>query len=196
MAKYKFQSDQGMHFVTLTVVDWLDVFTRPEYKKMIVENLVFCQKEKGLLIYGFVIMTNHIHLILAANGAHTLEKIVLDFKSYTGKQMLKAIAENPQESRKEWLLAKFSYNARINKGDRELQFWQADNHPIELWSLPVIRQKLDYVHNNPVEEEWVLKPEHYIFSSASNYANGEGVLEVLLLDLPMSMVGYIYPTRL
>ena len=84
--------------MTFAVVEWIDVFTRPIYKDLIVKSLKHCQAEKGLEIFGWCLMTNHIHLIVGRNRVHKIEDIIRDFKKYTSVQMIKTIKENGQES--------------------------------------------------------------------------------------------------
>lgn len=92
-----------IHFVTFTVIDWIDVFTRPIYKDYIIENLEYCRKNKGLEIFSYVIMPNHLHLILRSKEK-PLSDTIRDFKTYTSKELFKLIKENPKESRKEWMI--------------------------------------------------------------------------------------------
>ncbi len=120
-------------------------------------------------------MSSHVHLIIRAKEGFLLQNILRDYKTYTSKAVLKAIEENPQESRKEWLLPMFE----TSKSTR--QFWQPGNHPIELWSNKVIYQKLNYLHQNPVEEGIVFSPEQYVYSSATDYADGKGLLDVIII---------------
>jgi putative transposase len=195
MSRYRIEDQRGLNYLTLTVVDWVDIFTRPVYKNIIIDSLRYCQEHKGLHVYGYVLMTNHLHLIVSAQGALGLSEVLRDFKKFTANQVLQAI-QTGGESRKEWLLHRFAYRGNTNAGKREFQFWQQDNHPIELYSVPVIMQKLGYIHQNPVRSDIVAEAEHYIYSSASNYLNGKGVLECSLFEIPMTMVGYIWPTRL
>lgn len=171
---YKFHNPEGVYFVSFAVFDWVDVFTRNEYKDIIVESIDFCQKNKGLEVFAWCVMSNHVHLIIRAKEGCLLQDIMRDFKKFTSKKIITAIKENPQESRKEWLIAKF-----ITK--EGICLWGTDNHPIELWSNKVIEQKLDYLHNNPVEEGLVFKPEQYVYSSAIDYAGEKGLLEVMLI---------------
>lgn len=191
MSRYKITDQHGLNFVTLTVVDWVDVFIRKRYRDIVLDSLRYCQKEKGLQVFAFVVMSSHVHLIVRAAGKTPLSDILRDFKKFTARQILNEIENGGYESRKEWLLHRFAYRASHDKGDRQLQFWQTDNHPIELYSLHVIAPKIDYIHNNPVKEGWVASPELYLYGSASNYAFGHGVLDVLVVDLPMSWVGYV-----
>jgi putative transposase len=191
MSRYKILDQQGINFVTLTVVEWIDVFVRKKYKDIIIESLQHCQNHKGLIVHAFVIMTSHIHLIVSTKEGYELSNILRDIKKFTSTKILSEIKNGGFESRKEWLFHKFAYNGRISSGNRNYKFWQSDNHPILLYNLHVIAQKVDYIHNNPVQEGWVLKPEDYIYSSASNYLIGEGVLELVLFDFPGSWVGYL-----
>jgi len=166
-----------MYFITPTVVGWVDVFTRPIYKEIIIESLKYCQKEKGLKIYAYVIMTNHLHLILQAENGN-LTEIIRDFKKFTSKQILKAIEENVQESRKKWMLNMFEFAGKNNSNNTKYQFWQQHNNPIELYSNEVIDQKINYIHQNPIRNGLVEKEEDYLYSSARNYAELESYLRI------------------
>lgn len=104
--KYKFLDTDNPYFVSFTIVKWIDVFTRRVYKDIFVDNLNYCIKEKGLIVWAWVLMTNHVHMIISSNK-EPLENIMRDFKGFTSKTILKAIKENQQESRKDWLLSMF-----------------------------------------------------------------------------------------
>ena len=152
MSKYKIHNQKGLYFLTLTTVGWIDVFTRAIYRDIIVDSLKYCRKEKGLVVYAYVIMSNHIHLIAQSESeTQTLSDIIRDFKSFTAKEIRKKVEDvKTGESRREWLMYLFSYFASGNQRNRTFQFWQSDNHPIELWSPRVIEQKLAYTrwHNS------------------------------------------------
>ncbi|QMU30827.1 REP-associated tyrosine transposase [Adhaeribacter radiodurans] len=156
----------GLFFVTLTVVGWIDVFTRSEYCDTLVQNLKYCQEKKGLQLYAYCIMSSHVHLIAAAETG-TLSDILQDFKSYTAKQLLQQIQDNPQESRKDWLLFLFRHFARKNNHNIEFQFWQHHNHPIDLVNNKLVEQKVNYIHQNPVIAGLVNEPQAFTFSSAN-----------------------------
>ena len=169
--KYKFRNPQGLYFATLTVRHWIDIFTRREYNDIIVESLDFCSKNKGLEIFAWVIMTNHLHLIVRAKEGFLLQNILRDFKKHTAKTILNAIYENPQESRKEWLLRGF----KTNEGN---MFWQDGNHPIELQTNEVTIEKLNYIHRNPVKAGFVSREQDFLYSSAADYAGEKGILKI------------------
>jgi putative transposase len=180
-SKYKVGEDAIPHFVTFSVVGWIDVFSREQYKELFIESLKYCQENKGMVLHAWVIMTNHVHLIISSNS-NKIEYIVRDLKKYTSKQIIKAIQENNMESRKEWMLNIFSYTGKNNNNNKEFQFWKQDYHPIELNSAEKIKQRLDYLHENPVRSGLVWEPWHYKYSSAIDYyTNEHGLLKVELL---------------
>ena len=174
---YKFHNPEGLYFVSFAVVGWLDVFTRNEYKDLIVESLEFCQQNKGMEIHAWCIMTNHVHLIFRSLENQKPELLLGDFKRFTSRSIIKSIQENSRESRKEFLLDYFKKEAAKSSNTSNYQFWRHDNKPIELWSNEVIQQKIEYIHNNPVEEGFVFRPEDYKYSSASDYAGEKGLLD-------------------
>ncbi|MEO6284381.1 MAG: transposase [Dyadobacter sp.] len=163
--KYRFHKD-GLFFVTMTVVGWIDVFTRKKYADEIIKNLNYCIEHKGLEVYEFCIMSNHLHLICSVKDGE-VGKVIRDFKSFTAKEIIRLIDENPQESRKEWLLYMFRYFAKGSSPKCEFQFWQHHNHPISLVSKRFILQRTRYIWNNPVKAGIVSEPQHYIYSSAN-----------------------------
>lgn len=176
--KYKFGEKTGAYFISFATVYWIDVFTREEYFGNIVESLDYCRKNKGMEIYGYCIMSSHIHLIFRSENGDP-SGLIRDFKGFTSRKMLKAIEENPQESRKEWMLWMFERAGKKNSNIKFRQFWQQNNKPIEIWSLKVFEQKLNYIHNNPMETGFVTNPVDWKYSSARNYGdNDQTVLEI------------------
>lgn len=190
MKGYKIRNQNNLHFLTMTVVDWLDVFTRWQYKDLIVESIKYCQAEKGLVICAYVIMSNHLHLIAYAKDGFKLSNTVRDFKKFTAKKIIATIQANKRESRRRWLMEYFRSNGEQNENNKTFQFWIQDNHPIELISPKWINQKLNYIHLNPVRSKIVDRPEAYWYSSARQYLGEQGVIEIELLDFGVSE-GYI-----
>lgn len=165
---YKIRNKEAMHFLTWAVVEWVDVFTRPLYKNIFVDSVKHCQVEKGLLVHGWCLMTNHFHMIASAKNQNT-SGILRDLKTFTSKKIVSAIQNNREESRREWMLDIFHKAGQENSRNQEHQFWRQDNHPKEVYSMPFTLQKLNYIHNNPVAAGIVLEPEHYLYSSAKDY---------------------------
>ena len=148
--RYKILDQNGLNYLTLTIVEWIDLFTRPVYHQIIIDSLKYCQMHKQLKVHAFVIMPSHLHLILSTPSETGLSSILRSFKSFTAKQISKYLKDKQQpESRREWLLNHFAFNARKSKTHSEYKIWQRDNHPIVLYSPKVIRQKLNYIHLNP-----------------------------------------------
>ena len=176
--KYKFHEKEGAYFISFAVVNWIDVFTRMEYFNIITESLNYCRKNKGMLIFGYCIMPSHIHLIFRSADAKPSE-LMRDFKGFTSKRLLQAIKENKQESRREWMLEQFEASGKLKSNVKHYQFWQQDNHPIEIWSNHVFEQKLNYIHENPVKSGFVYASWDWKYSSARNYIEGqECILEI------------------
>ena len=163
--KYKTDSD-GLYFVTFSVVSWIDVFTRREYQDILTDSIAYCQQHKNLIIYCYCIMPSHVHFITYSENGE-ISNVLRDLKSYTAKQIIKAIEENPRESRKEWMLNKFEYHGKISPQKQKMQFWKHDNHPFFLYSNKVIQQKVDYIHNNPFEAGFVNQPQEWRLISAN-----------------------------
>lgn len=166
MSEYRKTEEGDLYFVTLTVVGWVEAFSRKEYKDILVENLNYCQQKLGLEVFAYVIMSNHLHMI-ARRQDGDLTELLGRFKSFVAKKVLAAIKNNPQESRKDWMLYLFSHFAKTNKQYSDYHFWTYTNHPTLLQTNEVIEQKVNYIHQNPVRAGLVSEPEHYLYSSAS-----------------------------
>ncbi len=175
--KYKFLNKEGLYFVSFATVNWIDIFVRDEYCQTVVDSLDYCRKKKGLGIYCWLIMPSHIHLIIRAKNGNP-ETVLGRLKEFTSKKLVAQIKENPQESRKEWLLWMFERAGSNSSNVSKYQFWQHHNKPIELWSPGVIDQKVEYIHNNPIEAGFVNEPWHWKYSSAIDYSGGQGLLEI------------------
>ena len=178
-----FINDQGAtYFLTLTVVKWIDIFTRVDYRDIIVNSLSYCTKEKGLVLNSWVIMSNHIHLIGRIENKNGMSGFLRDFKKYTSKEIAKVIAEIP-ESRRDWLLDKFAFEARRTGRAKYYKIWKDDNHAIDLTNNSIdIREKIEYIHMNPVQARIVENPEDCLYSSAIDYCtDSKGMVEIELI---------------
>lgn len=168
--------DQGaLYFVTFTVHQWVDVFTRPLYREILLESLQYCQTTKGLNIYAWVLMSNHIHLIVSAKHEN-LSDVIRDFKKYTAKKIVEAIRSNKQESRREWMLLSLCRGEKI-------WFWEEGYHGVEINDISMYESKVNYIHLNPVRNGLVAKEEDYLFSSAIDFKEmGKGRLYLTLIN--------------
>jgi len=179
----KIYGQQGCYFITMTVVLWIDaslsarqVFSRMEYRDIVVNSLNYCVENKGLKLYARVIMSNHIHIVGEVEGALGMSGFLRDFKKHTSKRILEAI-EEISESRREWLLDKFSFEAKRTGRATNYKLWKDDNHAIDMSDIDVMN-KVNYIHDNPVSAGLVAEPDHYLYSSAIDYAGGNGMVKV------------------
>jgi REP element-mobilizing transposase RayT len=176
--KYKFRNPNGIYFVSFATVGWIDVLTRPIYRDILVENLNYCIENKGLVIWAWVIMTNHVHLLIGS-ATNNCADILRDFKRVTSKAILRTIEENPQESRREWMLEFFEQAGRNNSNNTKYQFWQQHNQPIDVsGNEDKMMKALNYIHENPVRAGFVETVEHYPYSSAIDYAGSKGMVKI------------------
>lgn len=180
--KHKFKNPDGTYFTTFAVVGWTDVFTREVYKEIFTDSLNWSIENKGLVVHAWVLMTNHVHLIVRRKGVHKLEEIFRDMKKYTSVKIIEEIKANPIESRKEYMLQVFQENGQGNSQNEKYQFWQHGNHPVELDNYRIMEQKLEYLHSNPVEAGFVTEPHHWKFSSAGDYVGIKGYVKIEMLQ--------------
>jgi REP element-mobilizing transposase RayT len=178
---YRFHNPDGVYFVSFAVVEWLDVFTRNEYKDLLLASIRFSQFHKGMEVFAWVLMTNHIHLVFRTEPDRLPGQVLGSVKRHSSNQIITAISESRVESRKKNLLEVFKRNAQDKNNVNQYQFWRHDNHPVELWSPKVLAQKIYYVHQNPVEAGIVGCPEDYLYSSAKDYSGEKGLLDVTVV---------------
>jgi len=138
-------------------------------------------------VFAYCFMPSHIHLVFRSDKEDP-SGLLRDFKGFTSRRLIKEIEENPQESRKEWLLRMMERAAKKKSNVTKRQFWQQNNKPIELWSAKVLKQKIDYIHNNPVESGFVTNPIDWKYSSARNYADDETILKIDNQGLHLGMM--------
>lgn len=175
--KYKFHNKLSLYFVSFATINWVDVFTRQTYFDILADSISYCRKEKGMEIFAYCFMPNHIHFIFRDSNEKP-ESLLRDFKKYTSRKIIQAIQKNPQESRRDWMLSMFEEAGKKKGNVLKNQFWQHHNKPIELWSIKVIKQKINYIHNNPVKSGFVTNAEDWKYSSAKNFMDDDTVLEI------------------
>ena len=176
---YTIKDQSRAHFITATVVDWIDIFSRQIYRDTIIKSLSYCVQNKGMILYGYVIMTNHIHLIIQSETGE-LSDLLRDFKKFTAHEILDLVQNSP-ESRREWILERLHRATFSHKRNKNYQVWQSGNHAEEIYTDKFLWSKLDYIHLNPVRAGIVNRASDYIYSSASNYVNATGVLNQITL---------------
>jgi REP element-mobilizing transposase RayT len=177
---YQINEQDGLYYLTFQVVEWVDIFTRLAIKNIFVESLRYCQQNKGLVLCAWVLMSNHAHL-LAQSKTGDISEFIRDFKRHTSKAFTEYI-KNENESRCDWMLNIFSNAASKTKRNKDYQVWTHENHCVQVYTDKFVSEKLEYIHNNPVRARIVEFPEHYLYSSAKNYAGEKALLDVEILS--------------
>jgi REP element-mobilizing transposase RayT len=147
-------------FYTATITDWKPLLQQNNHKDIIIESLQFLVNDKRIILFAFVVMTTHIHLIWQACHGHTLKNVKLSFLKFTAQKIKFDLLKNDPAQLQAY---------KVNAADREYRFWKRRSLGIELFSPPVFQQKLDYIHYNPVKAKLCSYPEEYRYSSAKFY---------------------------
>jgi REP element-mobilizing transposase RayT len=166
-----FTGDTSPYFTTSTIVNWLPLFNQPLNAQFMLDSLRFLQEHKRLILYAYVFMENHIHMVVAAQN---LPKEIANFKSFVARQII----DRYRADSNEYILNQLAFHKLPHHSDREYQFWQEGYHPQQIQDEAMMRQKVEYIHHNPVRRGYVDLPEHWRYSSARNYAGQPGLLEV------------------
>ncbi|OLP18942.1 transposase [Leptolyngbya sp. 'hensonii'] len=164
------------HFMTCTIVEWMPLFSKPELVKIVLDSLQFLQEHQRLTLYSYVIMENHLHLIAAAEN---LSKEIGNFKSFTARSLVDWLQQNHPQS---YWLKRLAVAKLAHKTGQRYQVWQEGSHPQMINSEEMLRQKLAYIHNNPVKRGYVDDPAHWRYSSYRNYLGELGLLPVTILQ--------------
>jgi putative transposase len=174
--RYKLSETEGLYFVTSTIVGWIPVFTGKEFFDIIIDSLNYCRSHKGLRVYSFVILDNHIHLVVS--GPH-LSQTIKEFKSYTAREIIRTA----KAAGNKWLLGQLESFKKDYKTESDYQVWQEGFHPEMITNEEMLIQKMEYIHNNPVKRGLIERSERWIYSSASNYLADRGCMEIDRVDV-------------
>ena len=172
-SRYKIVGNELPYFMTCTIVNWISIFTRPETVNIVLDSWRFLQEQRRLIIHGYVILENHLHLIASSED---LSKEMGNFKSFTARKIIDYLKERNEQR----VLKQLNYYKLRYKKDRTYQLWQEGYHPQLIQGQEMMVQKLEYTHNNPVKRGYVDDPTHWRYSSARNYAGKEGLLDVTI----------------
>jgi REP element-mobilizing transposase RayT len=175
--RYPIAEPHGSYLLTLNTIDRVDLFIRPFFKQIIVESLNYFIGKKGLVVYGWCLMTNHLHLIVESKDGFDLSALISDFKAFTAKIILEDLnAES--DIRRPWIMKKLREAALFDK----LDVWENSNHPVQVIAEEKenINEHLKQIHNNPVRNKIVALPQDYLHSSARNYAGLKGLVNIQL----------------
>ena len=171
-SRYKIRNAEAIYFLTPTTVDWINIFTSDKYFMILIDALRFRQENEGLLIHAYVIMKNHFHLIASHRN---LSKVLPSYKKYTARKIIELFNS---EGKNEIL-----FQLRVCKPDYKTtsrhQFWQEGFHPKKIFSLKMLNQKFEYIHDNPVRKNYVENAVDWKYSSAIDYlTDKKGLIEI------------------
>jgi REP element-mobilizing transposase RayT len=170
--RYRIFDSDHPYFLTCTIVGWLPVFTRPEAVQILFDCWNFLRQKRDFKLYGYVVLENHLHLIASAPE---LANAVKSFKMFTARQILELLERHAAEV----LLQQLCDHKLRHKTRSEYQVWQEGSQPKQIGDDAMMRQKLEYIHNNPVKRGYVDDPVHWRYSSARNYAGLTGLVDVV-----------------
>ena len=167
--------DYHPQFYTATIYKWLHVLESPKAKQIVLDSLSFLVKNRRIIVYAFVIMPNHIHLIWQIQKGHKRADVQRDFLKYTAQQIKFLLQKDNPDKLDQFL---------VSLKDRKYQIWQRNSLSTDLWNPTFFEQKLNYIHNNPCQSKWQLStvPEEYPYSSASFYYGGDSKYSFLTHD--------------
>ena len=154
------------YFCTTSITKWYPLFIKEEFCDIIIDSLNYCRLHKGLKLHAYVIMPNHLHMIVSCGASNCLSDIMRDLKRFTSQRCTSILRS--QGDRKS--LEIFQKAARGVQDKQNYKVWQNGFHPIGIYTESFLIQKMDYLHDNPVRKAYVTKAEEWTYSSARNYA--------------------------
>lgn len=185
--KYKILKGDEPYFATFTIVDWLKVIENDSYKQIIIDSIKYCQHNKGLIVYGYCIMPNHVHIIIQAVSNYSISEILRDLKKFTSRAIVAKLKDEKPEGYAE-ILTHFYNAGKDLKRITNYKVWQDDCMAKLIYSNKFLFEKLNYIHNNPVEYGLCSLAWEYKYSSAINYAGKEGLISVELISTELKTI--------
>lgn len=175
--RYKVRDSEEVHFVTFTIIDWIDLFTRDRYGYIMVDSLNYCIEHKGLVVYAYVIMPSHVHMLISSHG-EPIPVIGRDLKKFTSKRFAEAMMDSG-ESRSKWLEDKFSFASRKLRRGKDYKVWKDGYNPKIMDRMDKLEAVFNYIHYNPVAAGYVTGERSWKFSSARAYEdNGDSDVKI------------------
>lgn len=170
-SRYKITAATHPHFVTCTVLNWIPIFSNTQSVEIIIDSLQYLQKNDNLKIYAYVILENHIHLIVQSDD---LVKTMARFKAHTARTLIKLLTDKNIEI----ILKQLRFYKKAHKRDREYQVWQEGYQPKLIQSDDMMIKLINYIHHNPIKRGFVDEAWHWRYSSARDYQDIQGLIEV------------------
>lgn len=169
--RYRVLRDHHTYFATCTVVNWIPLFRRPELAQIVLDSLTFLGTTQRLILHAYVIMENHLHLV---GRSHDFSSEMKNFKSFTARSIVDTLRQSAPSA----VLRQLAVSKKRHKADQEFQVWQEGFHPEAILSESMLRDKIEYIHLNPVRRGYVEIPEHWRYSSAGQYVDRPGLVSI------------------
>ena len=170
-SRYKIYEPSQPHFVTCTILHWIPIFTNQDSVSIVIDSLKYLQKSDNLKIYAYVILENHLHLVVQSND---LAKTMAKFKRYTAIEIIKLLKSKNVST----ILEQLAFYKKAHKKDREYQLWQEGIQPKQIISHKMMKEKIEYIHLNTVKRGYIDNPAHWRYSSARDYEGISGLIDI------------------
>ncbi|CAA6799685.1 MAG: Transposase and inactivated derivatives [uncultured Sulfurovum sp.] len=170
-SRYKIYELTHPHFVTCTILHWLPIFTKKESVDIILNSLKFLQKQDNLKLHAYVILENHLHMVLRSDD---LQKSMESFKKFTAREILKLLKKENATT----ILDQLAFYKKAHRKDKSFQVWEEGYQPKLIQNEAILKVKIDYIHHNLVKRGYVDEAMHWRYSSARDYEGGEGLIEI------------------
>jgi len=167
-SRYEVLADSTTYFATSAVVNWLPLFSKPDLAKVVFDSLEFLHAQRRLVLHAYVLLENHLHLV---GTSSSFSKEMKNFKSYTARGIVNSLKETGSK----FYLEQLRLLKDPDKKDQNYQVWQEGFHPQAILSDHMLRQKIEYIHYNPVRRGYVDQAEQWRYSSARQYAGEQGL---------------------
>ena len=169
--RYKIYEPTHPHFVTCTVLHWIPIFTRQQSVQILIDCIKFLQDKNALKVYAYVILENHMHMVVSSNDLH---KTMQSFKHFTAKQILNMLKKENVKT----ILDQLSFYKKANHKEKTYQVWEEGYQPKLIQNDDMMKIKIDYIHQNPVKRGYVDEAKHWRYSSARDYEGVDGLLKI------------------
>ncbi len=174
-SRYKIYEPTAPHFITCTILHWIPIFTRTATTDIIFASLKYLQESDNLKVHAYVILENHLHLIAQSDD---IAKSMAKFKSFTAREIINYLKKENAKT----VLEQLAFYKKAHKVSSDFQLWQEGIQPKQIQSEKMMRDRINYIHNNPVKRGYVDDGIHWRYSSARDYDGACGLLDILGFD--------------
>ncbi|MGO9119018.1 MAG: REP-associated tyrosine transposase [Desulfomonilaceae bacterium] len=174
-SRYRILPDNNTYFATCAVVNRLPIFGRTDLAQIVLDSMKFMHERKRLVLHAYVLMENHLHLV---GSSENFSQEMSNLKSFTARSIVDFLTENGPN----FFLEQLKFFRKKHKKDQDYQVWQEGFHPQAILNGTLLKDRIEYIHNNPVKRGYVECPEHWRYSSAAQYAGLDGVVPIDILE--------------